>query len=135
MMIERLISAAYAVVAPDVTDVDCVPVPRAAIKRLHEAITEQRATSIDTITTNTAIALIDEVTRSLAAVPGRTPQDKGIGYTLLKVVEWKLADVPGSQMHELLLGTGVDSVEADAIATALEALALRIGAWLGRETR
>jgi hypothetical protein len=70
-------------------------------------------------------------------VPGRHPQDAQIGGTLLHLA------VAGIQGHgtpsRLLLNTlerrGVDPHEAREVAQALQGLALRLGAWLGRAER
>jgi hypothetical protein len=87
-----------------------------------------------TITTNITSAL-DEITQSLADVPGRYPQDAQIASTLLLLAAAQIQAHSGP--CTLLLNTlerrGANRAEAREVAQAVEALALRLGAWLGRE--
>lgn len=90
-------------------------------------------TTLETITTNTITGLLDEVAQSLGTVPGRTPQDAQIASALLSYV---VASIHGTHSR-LLLNTlerhGADTYETEAVALALRAMALRLGAWIGRE--
>lgn len=92
--------------------------------------------STTTITADEIGALLDEVAQSLADLPGRTPQDGQIATTLLTYV---VASIHGTPNSRLLLNTlerrGVDRHEAQEVALALHGLALRLGAWLGRDVR
>jgi len=91
-------------------------------------------TTLDTIIITNITAQLDEVALSLAGVPGRTPQDAQNAATLLAYVMAKLYGE--GRPSRLLLNTlerrGVSGCEAEAVALALEALVLRLGAWLGR---
>lgn len=87
-----------------------------------------------TITTITA--QIDALTLSLADVPGRAPQDAQNAATLLNFTTANLyasrhGDTPKIMLRSLER-RGVDPTEAEAVSRALGALALRLGAVLGR---
>lgn len=88
------------------------------------------------ITTTTITGLLDEAALTLADVPGRTPQDAQIGANLLSYI---VAELHCGQPVRCLMSTlarrGVDRAEALAVAASVQALALRLGAWLGRDAR
>ena len=89
-------------------------------------------TTLDT-TTTTITGLLDELTESLADVPGRHPQDAQIGANLLSYVVSELHyGSPSLMVMNTMERRGVDRDEAREVAQALHALALRLGAWLGR---
>ena len=79
------------------------------------------------------VAAIDGVTASMARLPGHTPQDARVAIGLL---DYTISIVHGESRLLLLINLeadGVQPAEATALARALAGLALRLGAWLGRE--
>jgi len=92
-------------------------------------------TTNSTITTADDIsALLDELAHALADVPGRQPNDAQNAATLLTYIVIQLHGTPDSQaLMNTLHSRGVDTREARQVAMALKGLALRLGAWLGRD--
>lgn len=81
----------------------------------------------------TITGLLNEAARELADVPGRAPQDAQIGANLLSYVVAELhCGYPSNLLLSTLERRGVDRAEALAVAASVQALALRLGAWLGR---
>lgn len=89
-------------------------------------------TTIESITTSTITGLLDEAARELADVPGRAPQDAQIGACLLAYTMSGIQGEPSRMLLSTLERRGVNGCEAEAVALALRAYALRLGAWLGR---
>lgn len=91
-------------------------------------------TTLDTIITSTIIKTLYDLTSSLDDLPGRMPQDAQVASTLMHLVA---ATIQGQGMPLLLMNTmerrGCDRQEAQRITRALTELALRLGAYLGRE--
>jgi len=100
---------------------------------IRKALRQQQP--IDAITTEAIIGLIRQATQSMADVPGRTPQDKRVAYALMAVVGSSAMGAEGRMARERLAGFGADEIETEAVVVALEELALRLGAWLGRERK
>lgn len=94
-------------------------------------------TTIEQSTITTITDALHELALSLADIPGRYPQDAQLASGLL------LLAAAGIQSHSgpcvLLLNTlerrGADRGEAQAVAEAVQALALRLGAVLGQHER
>lgn len=89
-----------------------------------------------TTTITTITSQIDALTLSLADVPGRAPQDAQNAATLLNFTTANLyasrhGDTPKIMLRSLER-RGVNPAEAEAVSRALGALALRLGAVLGR---
>ena len=78
-------------------------------------------------------ASIDAVTASLATLPGRTPQNQDMATLLIELADAIIIDAPRDLYLNGMQSYGARPVEAAAIARALAGLALRLGAWLGRE--
>lgn len=87
-----------------------------------------------TTTTTTITGALDALAQSLAEVPGRHPHDAQIGSPLLHLASTGIQN--HGDLSRMILATlerrGVDADEARAVAQALQGLALRLGAWLGR---
>jgi hypothetical protein len=78
-------------------------------------------------------AMLDELTHALANVPGRQPNDAQNAATLLTYIVIQLHGTPDSQaLMNTFRSRGVDTREARQVARAMQGLALRLGAWLGR---
>jgi len=87
------------------------------------------------ITTEAIIGLIRQATQAMADVPGRTPQDNAMAWPLVAMLAARIKGGIGAVAEQRLIDLGADEIEVEAVATVLEELALRLGAWLGRETR
>jgi hypothetical protein len=83
--------------------------------------------TLDTITTE-----LDALARALDGTPGRCPQDAQIACTLLAYVMTGLQGTPSTALLSTLHSRGVEPQEAREVARAVQGLALRLGAWLGR---
>lgn len=91
------------------------------------------STAIERTALATLVAQIDDVTASLASLPGRTPDDQNIGHALLALATTYVDGNPGRMLLDTLVRRGVKPSEAQAVARALAGLAIRLGAYLGRE--
>lgn len=92
--------------------------------------------STTTITTADDVgALLDEVAHALADVPGRRPTDAQIARVLLSLTTTLLnGNPPSLYLLDTLRAYGADAGEVQTIARALSGTALRLGAWLGRNS-
>lgn len=90
-----------------------------------------------TDTTTSITALLDELTETLSYLPGKHPQDAQIASTLLHLTAAGIQN--HGELSRMILNTmerrGCSRQEAQAVAQALHGLALRLGAWLGRDGR
>ena len=84
---------------------------------------------LTTTTTGAVAAAIDELTLALADVPGRAPQDAQIGACLLAYTMSGIQGEPSRMLLSTLERRGVNGCEAEAVALALRAYALRLGAY------
>lgn len=91
--------------------------------------------TVDAITTEAIIGLIRDAAQAMADVPGRTPHDRNVAIPILQSVQSRMLGSSGMAGIKVAQMRGADINEAEAVATVLEELALRLGAWLGRETR
>ena len=81
----------------------------------------------------TLCASIDDVSASLAWLPGRTPEDRNIGSIILELAECMILDNSDQEEATLITSQFLRPAEAAVIARAMAGLAVRCGAWLGRE--
>lgn len=86
-------------------------------------------------TTTSITALLDELTEQLSYLPGKHPQDSQIASTLLHLAAARIQGhgAPGHLLLNTLERRGCSRREAEQVAQALTGLALRLGAWLGRD--
>ena len=91
---------------------------------------------LTTTTTGAVAAAIDELTLALADVPGRAPHDTLIACSLLAyTITLARGEVPSQLILATLRSYGADTAAAHVVARSLAGLALRMGAWLGRNGR
>lgn len=93
--------------------------------------------TITTDTTTSITALLDELTETLSYLPGKYPQDAQIASTLLHLTATRIQGhgTPGHLLLNTLERRGCNRQEAEQVAEAVQGLALRLGAWLGRAER
>jgi hypothetical protein len=89
----------------------------------------------DTITTITDA--LHALTLSMADIPGRYPQDAQLASNLLLLAAAGIQNhgTPCTMLLNTLERRGADRGEAEKVAEAVQALALRLGAVLGQHER
>ena len=85
------------------------------------------------ITIDRLVSAIDAITPMLADVPGRTPQDRQAGAILLELAECTILSSDDQGEITMITSSFLRPDEAAAMAKALAGLALRLGAYLGRD--
>lgn len=84
------------------------------------------------ITLEQIVTDLNTIAQSLSTLPGRTPQDRQIAADLLMYAVTCLRGHESRLLLDTLSTLHVDKSEVQKVAQAIAALALRLGAYLGR---